>query len=193
MVTELRVYFEGDSQLKPGLHAFLSDVVDAARRKRCRFDLIATNGTPVADYHDALKSHPDAWNVLLLDSEQAIAGSLADFCGDRGLQGCDEHSIFWMVQLMECWFVADVLALKDYYDGGFNESALPRNPEVERISKGDVLSGLKRATKNSKRGEYHKTKHARQLLEKVSPGLVSEAAPNCKRMFQTLLRELSGK
>ena len=37
MVTELRIYFEGDPRLKPGFHKFLEAVREAARSKRCRF------------------------------------------------------------------------------------------------------------------------------------------------------------
>ena len=33
MVNELRIYFEGDNRLKPGFHAFMKEIVEAARKK----------------------------------------------------------------------------------------------------------------------------------------------------------------
>jgi hypothetical protein len=87
MVTELRIYFEGDGKLKPGFHEFLKEIRIAAQSDRCRFRLIDTNGTPVEDFRDALEqtqrhgmSFCLIWNVLLLDSDTPHTGSLADLC-----------------------------------------------------------------------------------------------------------------
>jgi hypothetical protein len=40
-------------------------------------------------------------------------------------------------------------------------------------------------------GEYHKTKHAPNLLAIIDPALVRNAAPNCDRMFRLILDALS--
>jgi hypothetical protein len=69
MVNELRIYFEGDNRLKPGFHGFMKEIVEAARKKRCRFQLIEAKGTPVQDFHDALRTHPDAWRIAMLRSK----------------------------------------------------------------------------------------------------------------------------
>jgi Domain of unknown function (DUF4276) len=191
MVTELRIYFEGDNQLKPGFHGFMKEIKDAAGKKRCRFQLVEAKGKPVQDFRDALKTHPDAWNVLLLDSEGPIDGSLADLCRSKKLDPKLQDSVFWMVQVMESWFLADVAALKEYYSNGFQENAVKGNPEVEKILKTDVYSKLKRATKNVKRGEYDKTKHAPALLASIDVSLVRAAAPNCARMFRIILERLA--
>jgi hypothetical protein len=58
MVNELRIYFEGDNRLKPGFHAFIKEIVEAARKKRCRFQLVEAKGTPFQDFDDAVKTHP---------------------------------------------------------------------------------------------------------------------------------------
>jgi hypothetical protein len=44
MVTELRVYFEGDKALRPGFHRFLKEIIEAARGQRCKFQLVEANG-----------------------------------------------------------------------------------------------------------------------------------------------------
>ena len=55
--------------------------------------------------------------------------------------------MFWMVEVMESWFLADVAALKVYYGDSFQENVVRGNPEVEKILRTDVYSRLKRATK----------------------------------------------
>ena len=182
MVKELRIYYEGDKRLKPGFHKFLSDVVKAARTRGCKFQPVEANGTPVQDFRDALKIHRDAWNVLLLDSEDAQEFQLRR----KSLEGCDPDSIFWMVQIMESWFLADVDALKAVFKVGLSESALRGNPNVEDIPKEDVLGRLNKAAN----GEYHKVNHGVKLLELIDPAKVRKAAPNCDRMFRLILAKL---
>ncbi|HEY1755980.1 MAG TPA: DUF4276 family protein [Bryobacteraceae bacterium] len=189
MVTEIRIYFEGDSALKPGFDNFLREI-KAAAEGRCRFRLIATNATPAADFHTAIKTHPDAANVLLLDSDETIAGDLSVFCEKKRLAGLSSQ-VFWMAQIMESWFLADPESLKKYYGSGFQENALHGNPNVEHIPKSDVLSRLKAATRGTKRKEYHKTGHAPHLLASIRPDLVTTAAPNCKRLFDALRERLA--
>ena len=179
MVTKLRVYFEGDDRLRPGFRQFLSEIAEVARSKRCYFDLIATEGTPVQDFQTALKSHPNAWNVLLLDREDPQEFERRK----KALEGCDPNSIFWMLQIMESWFLADVDALKALFGG-----SLPKgNPNVEEIPKADVLERLKKAAN----GEFHKVKHGTTLLELIDPAKVRKAARNCDRMFSVMLAKLS--
>jgi len=192
MVTELRIYFEGDRKLKPGFHEFFKEIREIARSKRCRFQTIATGGTPLQDFQDGLASNPEAWNVLLLDSDMPMDVSHADLCRRKRIDTSHEGSVFWMVQIMESWFLGDVDALKRYYGAGFDENVLKGSPRIEEIRKADVLSRLKRATKATKPGEYHKTKHAPDLLATIEPNLVRGAAPNCERMFRVILTALAG-
>jgi hypothetical protein len=175
MVRKIRIYFEGDAQLRPGFRQFLSEIADAARNKRCQFDLIATDGTPIQDFRDALKTHSGAWNVLLLDSD----------LGKAGLEGCDSDSIFWMVQIMESWFLADMYALESVFKDS-SEAVVKGNPNVEEIPKADVLKRLNSAAN----GKYHKVKHGRRLLELIDPAKVRKAAPNCERLFRLILARL---
>ncbi len=190
MVREVRIYYEGDRALKPGFRAFLREIGNVATPRRWSIRLIEAKGRPVRDYHKARRANPDAWNVLLLDSEGAMI-SPAEHCERKGLSGLSD-SVFWMVQCMESWFLADPGALKNYYgEDGFRESALKRNPSVEQIAKSDVLSCLRSATRETAKGQYHKTAHAPQLLEKIDPDLVRKASRNCDRLFQALTKRLA--
>lgn len=67
----------------------------------------------------------------------------------------DEENVHFMVQCMESWFMADKNSLIDFFGPGFNVNALPRNPDVEKISKREVFNGLKNASRNTKtKGKY---------------------------------------
>jgi hypothetical protein len=58
MVTEIRIYYEGDRLLQPGFHSFFTTLRDRAREKRCGFHLIAAKGTPCRDFQVAIKTKP---------------------------------------------------------------------------------------------------------------------------------------
>jgi hypothetical protein len=181
-VNELRIYFEGDDRLRPGFRSFLSKIAESARRNDWRFAApIATYGRPVQAFRIALQTHSSAWNVLLLDWEDPNESEIRK----RQLGDCDPDSVFWMVQIMESWFLADLDALKMVFKG-LNEAAVRGNPNVEEIPKEDVLERLKKAAN----GEYHKVKHGTKLLGLIDPAKVRKAAPNCDRMFNRILAKL---
>jgi hypothetical protein len=196
MPAEIRIYFEGDRRLKPGFDSFLSVLEKRATEKRCRFHKIASGSgeTACRDFGNALQTHPEAWNILLRDAEQPLdAKRSATLCRERGWDQSHADSIFWMVEMMEAWLHADKEALKRFYGSSFNESALKKNPKVEEISKKDLEDGLRAATKNSAKGGYYenKAKHGASLLESIDPELVRKAAPNCQKLFDAVLTELT--
>jgi hypothetical protein len=187
MVRELRIHYEGDEKLKPGFRAFFREIHDSARGSFL-IRWISAGGAPAQDFHTALRTHPDAWNILLLDSEGPYVDSS---WRERGLDASHTGSVFWMVQIMESWFMADLPSLKRFYGQHFRESALPANPDIEQIPKQDVLDKLKAATKKCKDGAYHKTAHAPRLLEVIDPERVKKASRQCARFFEVVLKRLS--
>ena len=184
MVTEIRIYFEGDDALRAGFSALFHEIKNRARTQHVGFQLIACGGTPIQDFLIALKTHREAWNILLKDGEGSDPGNL------QAPRSTDPNSVFWMVQLMEAWFLADPEALAEYYGEAFRAAALKKNPEVEQIAKADVLTCLKEATKGTQKGSYHKTKHGPAILERIDPERVKKAAPNCQRLFRKALAKL---
>jgi uncharacterized protein DUF4276 len=176
VVTEIWLYFEGENALRGGFHEFLKEIVNRARDKRIKFRLRPCGATATADYQIALKKHPDALNILLRDSD--------------GLEipNPPKDSEFWMVELMEAWFLADPEALEGYYGNPFPRAY---NPRVEELPKADVLARLRDATRHTQKGPYHKTKHAPHILERIDPAKVRKAAPNCERLFHEVLAKLA--
>ena len=181
MVKEIRIYFEGAAVLREGFGEFLKEIRDKARARRIGFEFIACGGAAKRDFEIGSRRNPQAWNVLLCDSE-----------GDP-VPSPPPDSKFWMVELMEAWFLADPEALQHYYGAEFNRKALKKNPDVEKIRKVDVKSCLDEATKGTQKGRYNKTKHAPHLLMRISPQKVRKHARNCERLFQSLGAKIEGR
>ena len=182
---EIRLYFEGDRRLRPGFRVFLKEMEERAHAKRIEFNPIAAGGSPAQDFLTATHSHPEeAWIIVLLDSDGPADGSLFERWPELRKH---RTSVFWMVQLMESWFLADPDALETYYGPRFNRKALKKNPHVEQILKKDVEASLKLATRNTgrvyDRRTAAKTIDAPQILKRIDPVKVREAAPNCERLF----------
>ena len=134
--------------------------------------------------------------ILLVDSEEAVATDpwqhLAARQGDEWHRptGASDDSAHLMVQVMEAWFLADRQVLADYYGQGFIAGSLPGQQNIELISKPDVFKALQHASKNTKtKGEYHKTRHGFDLLERIDPNLVRAASVHAERLFTVLQRE----
>jgi len=187
MVTELRIYFEGDVGLRQGFRRFLDGIYQAVGTRRCRVELVATNGTPVQDFYDGLKANPHAWNVLLLDSDGPANCPHDELCRGKKIDPSHSGSVFWMVQIMESWFLADLGALRTYFGDRFPETAARGNPKVEQIPKADAMSRIE----NAAGGKYHKVRDGGKLLALTDSEKVRKAAPNCDRMFSTILTTLA--
>ena len=113
--------------------------------------------------------------MLLIDSEGVLSTQLVNRVS--GQIGADNR-VFFMVQLMEAWFLADRPTLEAYYGRDFNVGILPNNPNVEDIPKPDVEQGLRNATRRCRKGAYNKTTHAIALLNRLNPAAVYNACPN---------------
>ena len=66
------------------------------------------------------------------------------------------------------------------------------NPRVEQIEKDDLISAMRNATRQTKKGNYfeNKASHRASLLALIDPKAVRAAAPDCARLFESILAEL---
>ncbi len=196
MLTDIRVYYEGNRLLKPGFVQFFAELTSLAKEKRSAIHFISAGSGANAcrDFGIALKTNTGAWNILLKDSEGPDSGNLStSLCREYTWDKVHADSIFWMVEMMESWFHADKDALANFYGEGFKKGALKANPDVEAISKSDLEKGLQNATRNTNAGGYfdNKTSHGPKLLARIDPKRVREAAPNCDKLFTAVLSRLS--
>lgn len=196
MVRHIRIYIEGDPQLREGFRYFLDPIYDAAKRNHIKIEspkLCGSRGDTYKAFRAATRTYPAACVVLLVDSEGPVDKTPWAYLKNRPEDGwdslgTDNTNCHLMVQTMEAWFIADLDALHQYYGPGFQESAIPKNLRVEEIDKLTLKSSLETATRNTRKGKYHKTRHASHLLERLDVNKVRQAAPHCDRLFVTLAR-----
>ena len=196
-MVNIRLYVEGGGDSK--------DLKRRCRRGFARFlekaDLMGRMPRIVAcggrqDAYDSFKSAlvpGDSVPMLLVDAEEPLSADdpwdhLRERPGDRWERppGAREDYCHLMVQVMESWFLADKATLARFYGSGFQENALPRNPSIEQIPKADVLAGLSRATRRTKKKSYDKGSHSFEILGEIDPSAVEGAAPFARRLLNTL-------
>ena len=202
MTQEIRVYVEGGgdwkenkARLRQGFNGFLKSIVDLARGKRIKWEVSPCGSRKQAfdAFQTALRTHPNAFNVLLVDSEGSVSSEPRQYLRERNgwnLSSVDEEQCHLMVHTMEAWIIADITALKKFYRQGFHSGAIPKTPDVEQIEKSKVESSLKAATRKTQKGEYHKIRHASELLKLIDPAKVRKAAAHCDRLFLTLEQKI---
>ncbi len=195
-MSQIRVYFEGNTGLKRPLQIFLEK---ADPRLKARIKPIPGRGRDdaVYDFLLSVSRDPNLNHVLLIDSERPDDGYLFDKLTQEGSWRPrkpvpTERQVGWMVQIMEAWFLADQEALHAYYGSDLQANALPPNPRVEAIPKADVLRRLKAATVRSTKGGYHKGAHAARILERLDPSRVRKGANHCDRLI-ALLVQMTGE
>jgi hypothetical protein len=199
MVKEIRIYVEGGggkeskALMRRAFGRFLSEVGSEAWEHERGLQVVACGSRQAAyeKFQRARDEHPTAFNMLLVDSDAPVTGAARSHLRGWDLDGVVDDQIHLMVQTMEAWLVADPETLARFYGQGFAPSRLPRTQNVETIPKDDLLPALKRATEGTTKGEYHKTRHAFDLLAQIDPVKVRSRARHCERLFQTLLDHLT--
>ena len=193
MVSEIRLYVEGggdrrsNALFREGFNAFLREV-QAQSRGRCRWSVIPCGGRDHAfdDFRDALATHRDAFNLLLIDSDEPVDDAFWQWLRGRRPPGARDDQCHLMAQAMEAWLIADPEALARFYRQGFNPNAFPRARDVETIARADLEPALKRDTRSTQRGEYRKVPDGPELLKRVDPARVRARAAHCRRLFDSL-------
>ena len=79
MVSEIRVYFEGDRKLKPGFRDFLDSIFGKARQHGSKIELVSggPKSETIQDFMDAVAVRTQAFNVLIVDSDEPFTRLLA--------------------------------------------------------------------------------------------------------------------
>jgi hypothetical protein len=202
---EIRIYVEGGGDgrsgkatLQRGISQFLNPIREMARERRISFRVIACGSRDSAfdDFRIALRTHPDAINIMLVDAEGPVQHAnpwehLRHRDPSWNLPKLPDIHCHLMTQSMEAWVVADMNALRAYYGQGFNQNPFPGNPDVEAIDKERLERALINATRNTSKGEYHKIRHGPDILAKADHAVVCGRASHCRRLFETLQAMIS--
>jgi hypothetical protein len=199
---DVAIYFEGGGNsaeskaiLRQGMTAFLKPLAELVqRRSRWKVVSCGSRDEAFADFSNALEKEPGTFNVLLVDSEAAVAALPRAHLRQRdpswNLDAAPEDQVHLMAQCMEAWLVADPKALADYYKQGFNANALPDRINLEEEPKTKIYAALEAATRQTQKGCYGKIKHASDLLKRVSPDKVRNRCSHCDRFFKTVKEKI---
>ena len=184
---------DGKASLRQGMDALLQPLKEAASAKALRWRLVPCGGRAQAfrSFRNAAANGGDAVVVLLVDAEEPVNGAPRSHLESRDgwdMSFASEDKIHLMAQVMETWIIADPDALSTYYGQNFKGNALPRMTNLEEVAKADVARGLDRATEHTRKGRYHKIKHASDLLERIDVERVKQRCPHCERLFEVLKR-----
>lgn len=193
----VRIYVEGGGDTWPTRTACrqgFSDFFGKILPPGCRPRIIAAGGRNEAyqSFCTALKQG-GAFVMLLVDSEDPVPAKMAVWVHLKTRDGWDQPKpasadhAHMMVTCMEAWFLADTQALAAYYGQGFLTNSLPKNPDVEKIPRGDIVAALEHATRNTRtKGQYHKTRHAFQILGSLDPDKVARASSHASHLYAVL-------
>ena len=197
----IAIYMEGGgtgkenrAALRQGMDAFLQSLKEAARNKALRWKLVCCGPRDEAfrGFRNAVNNGEDVVNVLLVDAEGPVEQSSRNHLTGRDhwdLGFAEEEWVHLMVQAMEAWIVADPEALAAYYGRqGFRVNQLPRAKNLEAVPKADVTSALDGATRRTRKGTYHKIRHAGDLLKRIDASKVKSRYAHCERLFEALAR-----
>jgi hypothetical protein len=131
-------------------------------------------------------------NLLLIDSEKPVKNNsnvwqhLCEIEKWQKPEKATEEQLHFMVECMEAWFMADKKALADYYGKDFNQNLLPKNTNIENISKQDLFDTLNNATRKTAKGSYSKGSHSFDILSKIDANNVVAQSPYASRLYKTL-------
>lgn len=192
----MQVYVEGGSKgsLAKEFRNALTSFLERAGVQRQAFQITACGGRKSAydKFNDAV-ARGDSHPMLLVDAEEPVTSSgpwqhLHQRPGDGWSRpnGSTDDQCHLMVQVMESWFLADPDALQTYYGQGFLQQSLPANPNVEQVSKQDVLDSINHAAQPTQKSEYHKGRDSFKILERIDPAKVRKASYYANRFLQAL-------
>ena len=179
--------------LREGLGQFLAPLRERARLRKINWDIMVCGSRNSAfdNFKTALKVHPEAFNILLVDSEGPVHQQpWAHLKRDRWKKPArvKEENCHLMVQAMEAWLIADVDALRAFYGQGFNSNPIPKTKDVESVEKARLVSSLRQAIRKTSKRDYDKTRHAPKILALLNAEKVQKKAAHCKRLFNTLTK-----
>ena len=208
MVKQVRFYIEGDTKkkgsgsfisLRQGFNEFFSKWAEQENLKVTFHSVLCGDrGKAVNFFLNDAPLYANDLVVLLIDTERekdedenAKLFLQKDF-PNSDFKKVEEWQCHFMAQSMESWFLADREKLVACYDTKFNENALPKHKEVEKIPKNEVIEKLKVATKETSngKGRYDKGESAGKILREIRPQKIIESAPHCKKLFDSISEKI---
>jgi len=197
---KIKLYIEGggdsptqDTEFRAGWTAFFEKVGLKEARKMPKPIRGGGREQTFDAYCTAVKTRkPDELPLLLVDSEDVVKPGhdawqhlkARDKWTKPKEAGKNDASL--MITCMETWFLADREALKDFFEGCWNDKALPKWPDLEKVERKKAYAALVKATTNCGERQYAKGKVSFELLKVIDPAVVEETFPSAKALLDRL-------
>ena len=188
------IYIEGGRkrQLNIELRAGFRQLFEKMRIKPSKIVACGMRGEAFKDFCLGLKTKSEDESVILLiDSEGLITvDSKVEHIRQNdkwsGIKDMMKDKIFFMVVMMESWFLSDTQALKNFFGSKFDETKLPKQSDFERIDKDTLNEGLRKSTQKTTKGVYDKGKHSFKILALLDGDKVAKHGKYAREFFDYL-------
>ncbi len=199
----LYLYVEGDDVLRKSMQEGIFRGFRQRLMNRYEFRIIAGEGNSetVTDWIGRREqASPGDIVLLLIDSEGPISAN-----PNQPPQGCTSFltsadlatgDVYFMVQLMESWFLVEPEHLATLYRKEFNASRLPAVPSgpsparpgdrLEAVPKSLVEAGLKAATMGAYSRASGKTRVAPEMLQRLSLEKIARESFHANSLLERL-------
>lgn len=197
---KIKLYIEGggdgptqDTEFRAGWTAFFEKAGLKAARKMPKPIRGGGREQTFDAYCTAVKTRKsDELPLLLVDSEDVVKAEHDAWQHLKARdtwtkpKGAGKTDAFLMITCMETWFLADREALKDFFKGCWNDKAIPKWPDLEKVDRKKALAALEKATANCGERQYAKGKVSFELLKVIDPAVVEKTFPSAKALLDRL-------
>lgn len=128
----------------------------------------------LVDSEDVVQAGHDAWQHLKARDKWTKP------------QDAGKEDAFLMITCMETWFIADREALKDFFKGCWNDKALPKWTNLEKVERKKAFAALEKATATCGDRQYAKGKVSFELLKVIDPKKIADTIPSAKALLDRL-------
>lgn len=197
---KIKIYIEGggdtriqDTEFRAGWTAFFKSAGLDKLHKMPRIVRGGGRAQTFDDFCTAVKNpNSDELPLLLVDSEDFVEAGHDVW---QHLKARDKwtkpkevgkNDAFLMITCMETWFLADREALKDFFKGCWNDKALPKWPNLEKVDRKKALAALEKATAKCGERQYAKGAVSFELLKAISPAKIEDTFPSAKALLKRL-------
>jgi hypothetical protein len=123
--------------------------------------------------------------LLLIDLDKPIS-ELEQDLKDNNLES-KRGDVFYMIQEMESWFLSQPKILDVFYGRDNSKKSISEKLSTKKaVDFNQPGKELKRLTKNTLKGEYHKIRHATELLKLIDPFKLERDFDDFKMLIQRL-------
>jgi len=140
-----------------------------------------TNGAIRLFRLEAAKPNSAFQQILLLVDLDGPADTREAWLNEKDLTAYGEQ-VFFMVQKMEAWFLAQPAVVHDFYGPKLTHTLPPTAAAL--VPHPDQV--LERCTTDTRKGRYHKIRHGAQLLPLLKLADLQSTFPDVARLMTTL-------